>query len=141
MQGICFCIIISVFRINYCKFGNFRVTFILRVFDFRIISETLNSRTSTHAVYIANCNSLLARTLFSRCNEFANISENLVLAKITGFTVIHVCTSLETYCRLTCNTCTKFCIWTPCKKKMILKSWARCSEKYSDDNFPPTGKI
>ena len=63
------------------------MTFISRIFDFRIISETLNSRTRTHAVYIAYCNSLLARTLFSRDNEFANISENLVLAKITGFTV------------------------------------------------------
>ena len=30
------------------KFGNFRVTFISRIFDFLIISETLNSRTGTH---------------------------------------------------------------------------------------------
>ena len=60
----------------YCKFGNFRVTFISRFFDFRIISETLDSRTRTHAVYKAYCYSLLARTLFSRVNEFANISEN-----------------------------------------------------------------
>ena len=60
----------------YCKFGNFRVTFISRIFYFPIISETLNSRSSTRAVYKAYSNSLLARTLFSRGNEFANISEN-----------------------------------------------------------------
>ena len=60
----------------YCKFGNFRVTFISRIFDFRIISEFLNSRASTCAVYKAYSNSLLARTLFSRGIEFANISEN-----------------------------------------------------------------
>ena len=63
------------------------MTFISRIFDFRIISEFLNSRTSTLAVYKAYCNSLIARTLFSRGNEFANISENYVLAKISGFTV------------------------------------------------------
>ena len=61
---------------KYCKFGNFRVTFISRIFYFPIISETLNSRWSTLAVYKAYSNSLLARTLFSRGNEFANISEN-----------------------------------------------------------------
>ena len=43
---------------RYCKFGNFRVTFISRIFDFRIISESLNSRTSTCAVYKAYYNSL-----------------------------------------------------------------------------------
>ena len=58
----------------YCKFGNFRVTFISRIFYFRIIGEVLNSRTFT--VYKAYYNSLLARILFSRGNEFANISEN-----------------------------------------------------------------
>ena len=61
---------------KYCKFGNFRVTFISRIFDFRIISEFLNSRASTCAVHKAYNNSLLARTLFSRGIEFANISEN-----------------------------------------------------------------
>ena len=68
--------LIIQFQIDYCKFGNFRVTFISRFFDFQIISETLDSRTRTHAVYKAYCYSLLARTLFSRVNEFANISEN-----------------------------------------------------------------
>ena len=48
------------------------MTFILRIFDFRIISESLNLGTSTHAVYKAYSNSLLARTLFSQGNEFAN---------------------------------------------------------------------
>ena len=33
-------------------------------------------------------NSLLARILFLRDNKFANISENQVLAKISGFTVL-----------------------------------------------------
>ena len=42
---------------GYCKFGNFRVTFISRIFDFLIISETLNLRTGTHTVYKAYCNS------------------------------------------------------------------------------------
>ena len=60
----------------YCKFGNFRVTFISRIFYFRIIGEVLNSRTDTCTVYKAYYNSLLARILFSRGNEFANISEN-----------------------------------------------------------------
>ena len=63
------------------------MTFISRIFDFRIIGEFLNSRTGTCTVYKAYCNSLLARTLFSRGNEFANKSENKVLAKISGFTV------------------------------------------------------
>ena len=63
-------------QLKYCKFGNFRVTFISRIFDFRIISEFLNSRAFTCAVYKAYNNSLLARTLFSRGIEFANISEN-----------------------------------------------------------------
>ena len=61
---------------KYCKFGNFHMTFISLIFDFQIISETMNSRTSTHAVYKAYCNSLLGRTLFSRGKEFANIREN-----------------------------------------------------------------
>ena len=62
--------------VKYCEFGNFSVTFISRVFYIQIISESLNSPTSTPAVYKAYCNSLLAGTLFSRGNEFANISEN-----------------------------------------------------------------
>ena len=72
----------------YCKVGNFRETSISRNFSFRIISEFLNSRASTRAVYKAYSNSLLARTLFSRGNEFANINKNLVLANISEFTVL-----------------------------------------------------
>ena len=52
------------------------MTFISQIFDFRIISESLNLGTSTRAVYKAYCNSLFSRTLFSRGNEFANISKN-----------------------------------------------------------------
>ena len=84
IEGYGFCfdfipkgIIFSTQIINrYCKFGNFRVTFISRIFYFRIIGEVLNSRTDTCTVYKAYYNSLLARILFSRGNEFANISEN-----------------------------------------------------------------
>ena len=61
---------------TYCKSENFRETFISRIFNFRIISEFLNSRVITSAVYKAYSDSLLARTLFSRGDEFANISEN-----------------------------------------------------------------
>ena len=52
------------------------MTFISRVFVFQIIREFLNPRVSTSAVYKAHSYSLLARTLFSRGDEFANISEN-----------------------------------------------------------------
>ena len=61
---------------RYCKFGNFRVTFISRIFYFRIISDFLNSRVSVHVFYKVYCDSLLTRTLNSRGNQFANISEN-----------------------------------------------------------------
>ena len=61
---------------KYCKVGNFRVTFILRIFDFRIISEFLNSRVNGHVFYKVYRDYLLARTLNSRGNQFANISEN-----------------------------------------------------------------
>ena len=64
------------FRRVYRKFGNFRVTFISRIFCFRIISEFLNSRASTRTVYKAYSYSSVARTLDSRGNKFANISEN-----------------------------------------------------------------
>ena len=63
-------------RLDYCKFGNFRVTFISRIFYLRIISEFLNSRVSVHVLYRVYSDSLLARTLNSRGNQFANISEN-----------------------------------------------------------------
>ena len=36
--------------LGYCRFGNFRVTFISRIFDFRIIREVLNSRASIRVV-------------------------------------------------------------------------------------------
>ena len=38
---------------GYCRFGNFRVTFISRIFDFRIIREFLNSRASIQLIKIA----------------------------------------------------------------------------------------
>ena len=60
----------------YCKFGNFRVTFISRIFYFRIISEFLNSRVSDNVFYKAYSDPLLAITLNSRGNQFANISKN-----------------------------------------------------------------
>ena len=63
-------------QINYCKSGNFRVTFVSRIFYFRIISEFLNSRVSVHVFFNVYSDSLLARTLNSRGNQFANISEN-----------------------------------------------------------------
>ena len=59
---------------NYCKFGNFRVTFTSQIFDFRIISEFL--RESTHSVYKAYSISLLLKSFFSQGNGFMNISEN-----------------------------------------------------------------
>ena len=62
--------------LRYCKFVNFRVTFISRIFYLRIISEFLNSRVSVHVSYRVYSDSLLARTLNSRGNQFANISEN-----------------------------------------------------------------
>ena len=62
--------------LKYCKFGNFRVTFISRIFYLRIISEFLNLRVSVHVLYRVYSDSLLARTLNSRGNQFANISEN-----------------------------------------------------------------
>ena len=37
----------------YCKLGNFRMAFILRIFYFGIISEFLNSQASTLTVYKA----------------------------------------------------------------------------------------
>ena len=37
------------------------MNFISQIFDFRIISESLNSQTSTPAVYKAYCNSLFLR--------------------------------------------------------------------------------
>ena len=61
---------------GYCKFGNFHVAFISRIFYIRIISEFLNSRVSVHVFYKVYSDSLLARTLNSRGNQFANISEN-----------------------------------------------------------------
>ena len=67
---------VSVSSSSLRKHANFCVTFSSRIFDFRIISESLNSLTSTRAVYKAYCNSLVVRNLFSRSKEFANFSEN-----------------------------------------------------------------
>ena len=56
------------------------MTFISRIFYFRIISEFLNSRVSVYVfVYVfykVYSDSLLARTLNSRGKRFANINEN-----------------------------------------------------------------
>ena len=59
-----------------CKFRNFRESFISLIFYFRIISEFLNSRVSVHVFYKVYSDSLLARTLNLRGNQFANISKN-----------------------------------------------------------------
>ena len=72
----------------YCKFGNFRVTFILRIFYFCIISQILKSWVSICTVYKALSNSLLARTLNLQGSQFTNFIENLVLTNISKFTVL-----------------------------------------------------
>ena len=64
------------------------MTFISRIFYFPIISEFLNSRVSDHVFYKAYRDPLLAITWNSRGNQFANISENQVLANISESTVI-----------------------------------------------------
>ena len=66
----------SNFSRTYCKSGNFCVIFISQIFYFRINSEFLNSRVSVRVFYKVYSDSLLARTLNSRGNQFANISEN-----------------------------------------------------------------
>ena len=48
------------YLVEYCRFGNFRVIFILRIFYFRIICKSLNLRTSI---------------------QFTNISENFEIAR------------------------------------------------------------
>ena len=58
------------------KSQSFRMTFISRIFVFHIISDFLNSRASTCAVYKVYSNYLIVRSLFSQGDEFANISEN-----------------------------------------------------------------
>ena len=68
-----------------CPCNTVNVTFISRSFDFRIISESLNSQKSTRAVYKAYCNSLLTRPLFSGGYEFANICENFRIYSIQIF--------------------------------------------------------
>ena len=52
------------------------MTFISRIFYFRIINEFLNLQVSVHVFYKVYNDSLLARTLNSQGNQFANISEN-----------------------------------------------------------------
>ena len=41
---------------NYCRFGNFRVIFISRFFNFRIICKLMNSRVSVLLSQIAYLN-------------------------------------------------------------------------------------
>ena len=72
--------------LTYCKFGNFRVTFISRIFYFQIISEFLNSRVSVHLFYKVYCDSLLARTLNSRGNQFAKIKFSRIFPDLQYFT-------------------------------------------------------
>ena len=52
------------------------MTFILQIFYFRIIDEFLNSRVSVHVFYKVYSDSLLARTLNLRGNQFAIVNEN-----------------------------------------------------------------
>ena len=54
------------------------MTFILRIFYFRIISEFLNLHMSVHVFYKVYSDSLLERTLNSRSNQF----DSQILAKI-----------------------------------------------------------
>ena len=64
--------------------------FISQFFYFRIIYKFLNSQASLRLTIIAILRlvfTILARTLNSRGNEFANISENHVLANISESTV------------------------------------------------------
>ena len=63
-------------NVIFSKLGNFRVTFISLIFCFQIICEILNLRTSIHVVFMADTDSLLARTLNSRRIEFVNICKN-----------------------------------------------------------------
>ena len=60
-----------------CKFGNFGVTFILQIFNFRFISEFFTSRADAHIFFKAYSGTLLARTLNSRDNKFANMNQKL----------------------------------------------------------------
>ena len=64
--------------------------FYSQFFYFRIISEFLNPGMSTLLVYNAFRNSLLAKTLNLRDNEFANISRNKVLVNISKFKVFPI---------------------------------------------------
>ena len=52
------------------------MSFVSGIFYFQIISEFLNSRVSVLVFYKVYNYSLLARTLNSRGNQFANISKN-----------------------------------------------------------------
>ena len=64
-------------NLYYCKFGNFYVTFISRIFYFGIMSEFLYSRVSVHVFYKVYSDSLLARTLNWQGIQLTNISEKL----------------------------------------------------------------
>ena len=75
---------------KYCKFGNLLCDINLQIFCFQFISEFLISRASVHIYYKAYSVTLLARTLNLRGNQFANISENEVLANISESTVFYL---------------------------------------------------
>ena len=64
------------------------MTFISRIFCFRIFNEFLNSRVSVHVFYKVYRDSLLARTLNSRDNQFANISENIIVNDVILISII-----------------------------------------------------
>ena len=99
------------------------MTFISRMFDFRIISEILNSRTGT-------CTVLILYTLFSRGNEFAKISENKVFAKIFGFTVCVRDLTLCLYYNYDFIKPSKMvAVFVPSKNGNRNKGFRRCSSK------------
>ena len=49
------------------------MTFVLQIFDFRIIGDLLTLQASTHAVNKANDDSLLVRTSFLYDNKLAKV--------------------------------------------------------------------
>ena len=62
---------------KYCGFGNFRVTFILRFFHFRIIREFLNSRASICVVGLFR--GLKIGTLCISCERQINVMHRIVV--------------------------------------------------------------
>ena len=72
----------------HCKFGNFHVTLfhvVFFFFNFRVIHEFLNSRTSMLVVFMANGDSLFNSEYFEFVRE--QIHQNYVLTNISELTV------------------------------------------------------